>query len=49
MSFQPYSFYFIEQVHQRVSDMTSFYCKLDDESFLLMLNIFQTITNNLDV
>ena len=29
--------------------MTSFYCKLNDENFLLLLNIFQTITNNLDL
>lgn len=29
--------------------MSSFYCKLADEDFLLLLNMFITITSNLDM
>lgn len=45
----PYSFYFVETVYQHVLDMSSFYCKLDDDDFLLLLNMFITITANLDL
>ena len=47
LSVQPYSFYFIETVYQKILDMSSFYLKLPDESFLFLLNMFHTITNNL--
>lgn len=30
LSVQPYSFYFVEQVYQKILDLTSFYCKLND-------------------
>ncbi len=29
--------------------MSSFYCKLGDEDFLLLLNMFNTITANLEL
>lgn len=49
LSVTPYSYYFIELVYQQVLDMSSFYCKLGDEDFLLLLNMFNTITANLEL
>jgi hypothetical protein len=43
-----YSFYFVELLYQRISDMTSFYCKLNEDNFLYVLNAFTVITNNVD-
>ena len=49
LSVQPYSYYFIEVVYQKILDMSSFYLKLTDENFLFLLNMFTTITNNLEL
>lgn len=46
---QPYSYYFIEEVYRKIIEMSSFYLKLADDSFLLLLNMFSTITNNLEL
>lgn len=35
-------------MYQEISDMTSFYCKLNEDNFLYILNAFTVITNNID-
>ena len=49
LSFHPYSFYFVEQFYQSIAEMSSFYCKIEDDDFLLILNFFTTISKNIDI
>jgi hypothetical protein len=38
----------VELLYQRITDMTSFYCKVNEDNFLYVLNAFTVITNNID-
>jgi hypothetical protein len=44
----PHSIYFIETIYLRISDMSSFYCKLQEDNFFFLLNAFTVITKNID-
>lgn len=43
-----HSYYFVELLFQKITDMTSFYCKVNEDNFLYILNAFTVITNNAD-
>lgn len=40
--------YFIEDLYQRITELKSFYCKLNEDNFFFLLNAFTVITKNID-
>lgn len=42
------SLFFVEHLYQKINDMSSFYCKVNEDNFQFLLEAFQTITKKLD-
>ena len=48
ISVTSHSMYFIEHMYEKVSELSSFYCKVGEDSFLFLLNAYVVIANNMD-
>ena len=45
----PYSYFFIETIYEEIVEMSSIYCKLGEEDFMSLLEIFIKIIQNLKI